>query len=82
MKPSLRLHHAKVLAALTLLSPFEQIVALRSLLEETEDMNLLIRRELSQTLNTLRDNGAGWKEIVERTGIAESTLTRFTKGRS
>jgi len=71
---SLKLNHARTLAALADLTPFAKIRAIRALQRENADMRRALDEKFKQTMNELLRSGATWLEIAENVGTSMMTL--------
>ena len=80
-QPSLQLAHAKALAALDDMSPFQRITAIHALVRETRDFDRLLRERGRGAVKVLRDTGATWAEIEERTGIEATRLVEVLRSK-
>ena len=78
---SLTTPHAKHLAAIATLEPFEQIETLYALLVQAAELDSTLRERLSQNINELRKSGALWDEMAERTGLPAPLLVALAPGR-
>jgi DNA-binding protein H-NS len=81
MSISLRLPYAKVLAELRALDQFEQIRACHDLTHETTELQQSLRRKAAKEIKALRNNGATWEDISDKTGLRQAELFNLTKGR-
>ena len=79
MDYTLKLVHARMLAALENLSSFERITVVRGLMRENDGLDAALRDSLKAAILELRRVGVSWDEMADKTEVPSATLERLAR---